>query len=324
MAGKGLVILGLQDPAEHELFAGAARGEGLEVRSLEETEVLEESSLPTPCMVVLDTRNDRPNAYETALYLKDRHGVRTLLLADSVLRDEALTLGSCAGARVLFRPLSPGGTASVLREEGGFRDRPSTTGLLAEKERALDPEVFSRRVLEGLSEWEESSESMVRSLLDPETGLFHQGFMKLRMEEEVKRARRFHQVLTLVVIHLEPPPSWVQGPPPAELLLALSGRLLSETRDIDLLGRWGESALALLLPGTPPEGAAAMVRRVFPDAREILAGAGGWKAPVGLARAPAKGIQTGRDLLAGALHAMEEARSSLGGDDLVGLSGPRG
>ena len=319
MTEGGILVLGMADPALFELFAGAGRREGLEVRSWEEAGG--EGSFPSPCLVVLETRWNRPSAYEAALSLKGRSGTRVLLVGDPSFREEALELGAFTGARVLFPPIRVEEAASVLREENPGRERPSPDRLLREREAALDKDEFSKRVLQGLSGWEESGESLVQSLLDGETGLFHQGFMKLRMEEEVKRARRFHQVLTLVLLHFEAPPGWA-GAPPAELLLSMSGRLLTETRDIDLLGRWGGDSLALLLPGTPPEGAAAMMRRVFPDAREILLRAGGWKAPVGIAHAPAEGIEKGRDLLAGALRAMEEARSSLGGKDLVGLSGP--
>ncbi len=319
MAEGGLLVLGMADAALFDLFARAAREEGLEVRSWEETHGA--PSFPSPCLAALETRWNRPNAYEAALSLKAQAGVRILLVGDPAFREEALELGAFTGARVLFPPIRVEEAASVLREENPLRKRPSPEKLLREREANLDQEVFSRKVLQGLAGWEEPGESLVQSLLDGETGLFHQGFMKFRMEEEVKRARRFHQVLTLVLVHFEPPSGW-SGPPPAELLLSLSGRLLTETRDIDLLGRWGEDSLALLLPGTPPEGAAAMMRRVFPDAREILLRAGGWKAPVGIAHAPAEGIERGRDLLARALLAAEEVRSSLGGEDLVGLSGP--
>ncbi len=319
MAGGGILVLGVADSALFELFSGAARQEGLEVRAWEETGPA--SGLPAPCLVVLETRWNRPNAYEAALSLKGRPGFRVLLVGNPSFREEALQLGAFTGARILFPPIRKEEAASLLREETPLRERPSPERLLREREAGLDKEVFSKRVLQGLSGWDESEENLVESLLDGETGLFHQGFVKLRLEEEVKRARRFHQVLTLVVVHFEPPSGW-SGPPPAELLLSLSGRLLTETRDIDLLGRWGEDSLALLLPGTPPEGAAAMMRRVFPDAREILARAGGWKAPVGIAHAPSEDIERGRDLLARALRAVEEARSSLGGKDLVGLSGP--
>ncbi len=320
MTHRGLLVLGIGDSPWFELFAAAGNREGMEVRSFEEAGEL--SSFPSPALAVLDTRWKGSNAYEAALFLKSKPGVNVLLLGDPAFREEAAELGAFTGSRVLFPPLRPEEIGSVLREENPLRDRPSPGEILREREENLDQEVFSRRVLQGLSNWEESGESLVQSLLDPETGLFHQGFMKLRMEEEVKRARRFHQVLTLVLVHLEGPPG-DPGPPPAELLLSLSGRLLTETRDIDLLGRWGKDSLALLLPGTPPEGAASLVRRVFPDAREILFRAGGWKAPVGLAHAPGPRIERGRDLLAEALKAMEEARNSMGGKpDLVALAGP--
>ncbi len=323
MAEGGWVVLVLPEKEEFDLLAGLVRKAGLRAISWEGGPRPGESLEGEDTLFVLDTRMGRPNAYEWALALRGKARTKVLLLADRSMEKAARSLATFAGAAVLFRPFRAEDFLACLGEEGPGRVRPSTEGLLREREATLDREVFSKRVLEGLSGWEDSTQELVQSLMDPQTGLFHQGFMKLRLEEEVKRARRFHQVLTLVLLRLEAPPGW-SGPPPLELLLSLSGRLLSETRDIDLLGRWGEESLALLLPGTPPEGAAAMVRRVFPDARELLARSGGWKAPVGIAQAPSPGVDRGRDLLARALQALEEARTSLTSEDLVGLSGPAG
>jgi GGDEF domain-containing protein len=136
------------------------------------------------------------------------------------------------------------------------------------------------------------SGSLLEQLTDPETGLFDGPYAGLKIDEEFKRAIRFHQPLSLVLLDIGP-----VGGLPADsasrrtVLAEVAGVFLNECRDIDVLARFTESIFLFLLPGTGVPGATAVTRRMLATLRERRFAAGVRLEPyAGLASVPAAGV----------------------------------
>lgn len=172
------------------------------------------------------------------------------------------------------------------------RPRMSVDALLARLERDIGDDDGKhasalRRILEA-----ESTGSLLEFLSDPETGLYDGRFASLKLDEEFKRARRFHQPLSLLLLDVV-----VKGGLPKDaaarraVLAEIAGVFLNECRDIDVLARFTETVFLFLLPGTGSDGAAVVARRMLAALRHRTFG-GLTLAPVaGLASVPAAGVE---------------------------------
>ncbi len=136
------------------------------------------------------------------------------------------------------------------------------------------------------------SGNLLDRLTDPETGLFDGAYAGLKIDEEFKRAIRFHQPLSLVLLDIGP-----QGGLPNDagirrtMLAEVAGVFLNECRDIDILARFTESIFLFLLPGTGSDGASIVTRRMLASLRERnFAGGVRLDPHAGLASVPAAGI----------------------------------
>jgi diguanylate cyclase (GGDEF)-like protein len=101
----------------------------------------------------------------------------------------------------------------------------------------------------------ERSHRLIDALTDPETGLYNYDYLAYKLDEEFKRARRFEQPLSCVMLGFE-------GQVEEDVLARLSSIFLSASRDTDVLGRFDLSSFLFLLPNTGPDGAAVMARRI--------------------------------------------------------------
>jgi GGDEF domain-containing protein len=158
----------------------------------------------------------------------------------------------------------------------------------------------------------EREDSLFERLQDPETGLLSGAYTALKLEEEWKRAQRFHLPLALVLLDVGPAVAAMPAGPDRRTVLAeIAGVFLNECRDIDVLGRFTATTFLFLLPGTSPPGATALVQR-------LLTTLGGRPFPVpvepvaGIAAAPSSGIADRRDLLRLAEACLERVRQSGG------------
>lgn len=117
-------------------------------------------------------------------------------------------------------------------------------------------------------EWE-SSDSFLQRLQDAETGLFDGPYTALKLDEEWKRAQRFHLPLSIVLLDIgQAAEAMKPGPDRSVLLAEVASVFLNECRDIDVLGRFTTTTFLFLLPGTPPLGAQALARRLLNSLNE--------------------------------------------------------
>lgn len=101
-------------------------------------------------------------------------------------------------------------------------------------------------------------ERVYEVFIDRETGLYDHRTMWSRLAEEVSRTRRYRYPLALMLISFEFPNSRLV----VEYLLQLAQILKRHTRTSDLLSRYSEDTLALLLPCTDERGALRLAERI--------------------------------------------------------------
>jgi len=156
----------------------------------------------------------------------------------------------------------------------------------------------------------EREDTLLHRLQDPETGLFDGPYATLKLDEEWKRAMRFHQPLSLVLVDLGP---GIQQVPDAErrrLLAEASGVFLNECRDIDVLARFLPSVFLLLLPGTGAKGAEVLAGRILAALRERLQGAPGLTPACGVSTVPSADIPDRKAFLAVTEACLRRAQST--------------
>jgi diguanylate cyclase (GGDEF)-like protein len=94
--------------------------------------------------------------------------------------------------------------------------------------------------------------------VDMATGLYDRRTMWSRLAEEVARAQRYHYPFSLMLITFQNP----QLQPGVEELLELAKLLKLHTRAADILARYSEDTLAVLLPCTDEQGAVRLAERI--------------------------------------------------------------
>lgn len=183
-----------------------------------------------------------------------------------------------------------------------------------ESEAEVVPQL-PRALLEALaSEQPDGSRRMIEALSDPETSLFNFDFLSFKLDDEFKRARRFGQPLSCVILGFD-------GEADEPTLGRLAGIFLQAARDTDILGRFDRSSFLFLLPNTPGRGAVIMAGRI----REAVEAAGlcdvigeSLELSVGIASYPHAEIRRSRDLFQLAREAHQESERS--GDGVVRAS----
>ena len=229
-------------------------------------------------MVVVDPQADAAvmaamphgHAFSGVRALKLRRGVAVYVLVDS---DDAigvqLTRFTLADGVLTWNVEKQELCTDELRIGATSHRRPSVDGLLAR----LQGEAGAHgqeNSLQRLMRFERE-DSLLTKLQDAETGLFDGHYATLKLDEEWKRSRRFHQPLSLLLLDIG-----FQGEM-SDLerrsgLAEAAGVFLNECRDIDVLARFSESVFLFLLPGTGVEGAQVLANRIVGSLKERLQG----------------------------------------------------
>jgi GGDEF domain-containing protein len=223
----------------------------------------------------------------------DRVGVQLarFCLADGVLRwqasDGSLDLGELASAPA--------------------RGRPSVDDLLARVQAQVAATGQGESSFDRLLRFERE-DSLLHRLQDPDTGLFDGPYATLKLDEEWKRSMRFHQPLSLLLLDLGP--EFLAGSPAERraVLADAAGVFLNECRDIDVLARFAPSTFLFLLPGTGPDGAEVLARRILAALGERLGPAVTKGLACGLAAVPSSQIPDRKAFLVHAEACLQAAR----------------
>lgn len=105
---------------------------------------------------------------------------------------------------------------------------------------------------------------LVAHMTDRVTGLFNEAYTRMKLADEFKRTRRFHEPLSLILVGADQS----MGPEQDErFLVDIAGIFLLESRDIDHLARISDTEALMILPHTDGDGGVVMARRILDSVR---------------------------------------------------------
>ncbi|MBI5363039.1 MAG: diguanylate cyclase [Planctomycetes bacterium] len=281
--------------------------EGWEVASVASVDELLQSPPMLGDVILVDSWLRNTNVYEACRKLTGNTRCRTFVVVDATNRLAEPIARFCGATGVLHRPLVPSRVREALGNSGGKRVPLPKEGRGSES----TPEFPDKLLVDVHGK---TDETLVAALTDPETGLFNYGFLGYKLDEEHKRARRFGQPLSCVMLGFE-------GQVGEDVLREFAGIFLETSRDTDVLGRFDECSFLFLLPNTGPDGARVMARRVgdLAQERKLRDLVGDPIAiSVGIATMPHPEIQKREDLFLQARRAYFAARQDGGGVVVAG------
>ncbi len=148
------------------------------------------------------------------------------------------------------------------------------------------------------------------AITDDVTDVYNARFIGSALKRELRRAARFRQELSILVVELDP----VAGVDPAQrrdpILQEMAVLLAKQMRSFDLLGRHNGDGFVVLLPQTPHDAAVALAERLRRTVEQHAfrdATPGAVTVSLGLAAFPAHGTDAGA-MLAAAGRALASAR----------------
>ena len=244
------------------------------------------------------------NVYETCSALVGKTRCRIFVVCEFDNKNAESIARFCGATGVLRSPISARQLGVLLEESGGPRPE------MVEEQRGADAEMknLPEALLVEIATGKEDK-NLVNALVDPETSLFNYAFLNYKLDEEFKRARRFRQPLSCVMLGFE-------GQAHEDSLRELASIFLCTSRDTDVLGRFDENSFLFLLPNTGPDGARIMANRVREMATERglrdLVG-DPMDISVGISWYPLDTICHKEDLYARAREAFVAARNAGGG-----------
>ncbi|MFN0243859.1 MAG: diguanylate cyclase domain-containing protein [Planctomycetota bacterium] len=229
--------------------AAAKTMEGWEVESVTSTRELLVLPPAMGDVVLLDSWLRGVNVYEACRSLTGNTRCRTFLVVEQGNALAEPIARFCGATGVLYRPLVPSRMREALERSGPGRPEIARERRGSESDEPVLPQDLLTD-LAGIPDV-----GLVTALTDPETSLFNFAFLNYKLDEEYKRARRFGQPLSCVMLGFE-------GQVSEQVLRELSSVFLEASRDTDILGRFDETSFLFLLPNTGPDGASVMARRV--------------------------------------------------------------
>lgn len=158
----------------------------------------------------------------------------------------------------------------------GLRDALTQAGAsFAASSMASPPEAgeFQARVRLAAEVGRLRRELQRQSIRDPMTGLFNRRYLLLRLEEEFSRARRHRTALSLALFdvdHLKQINDAFGQVAGDSVIRGVARTIRGCVRKEDILGRIGEEAFAVVLPGNRYRGAATFANKVRNDTEGFL------------------------------------------------------
>jgi diguanylate cyclase (GGDEF)-like protein len=303
--GDGLRTVRLVSNDESTIASAKAAASGLagfEFAHVRTHEQLLERAPATGDVILLDGRMSSANVYEACRQLVGRTRCRTYIVVDQDNRTAQGIAHFCGATGTLTRPISGADLRQALASDAVQR------APLPQAARGAAPKApaFPDALLKDLSG--ATDQHVVAALVDPETQLFNYAFLNYKLDEEFKRAQRFSQPLSCVMLGFE-------GECSDHVLRELAGIFLSASRDTDVLGRFDLSSFLFFLPSTGPDGAQIMAQRVQQEAkkrglRDLVGDA--LSISVGISSMPHPDVRRREDLFARARQAFLEAQKTGG------------
>jgi diguanylate cyclase (GGDEF)-like protein len=160
-------------------------------------------------------------------------------------------------------------------------------------------------------------ENARHSIRDPLTGLYNRHYVFVRLEEEFARAKRYRTPLSLIFADIDGLKNVNDdhGQTGGDAVIRAVGKLIrAQVRREDVMGRIGEDAFAIVLPGNRFRGAAVLANKVRTEIEELTVEHGGAQIQVrlsaGISTYPDSiSVKSADDLVRRTENAVGEAKS---------------
>ncbi len=289
------IVVADDDRIARELLAGILRRHGFVVESVPDGQLaVERVAKGGVDLVLLDVLMPRLSGLEACRLLKG-------MTSDGFLPVVLVTAKTDTASRVEGLKIGADDYVCKPFEEDELVAR--VQAMLRIK-RSHDHVIVSRARLEQLS------------LHDDLTGLYNYRYLHARLNEEFKRAERYHDPLACLVIDIDR----LQAHNDAggrdagdRVLRFVADTIRRSLREVDVVARFGGDEFLVVLPSTHFAGSVTVADRIFQDANQRIAG---WEQrsalPValslGVALFPSRDVRTKDALLRGADAALHAAK----------------
>ncbi len=207
-------------------------------------------------VLLIDAWLRTENVYESCRRLTGHTRCRTYVVTDDRNGFAAEIAAFCGATGTIERPLSGESLRAVLEaSDAKKRALPEEARGGEGAERRELPENLLRDLVG------DGANRLIDALTDSETGLYSYDYLAFKLDEEFKRATRFEQPLSCVMLGFD-------GQVDDDVLGALASIFLNASRDTDLLGRFDQTSFLFFLPNTGPDGAEVMASRIREMAEE--------------------------------------------------------
>jgi len=154
------------------------------------------------------------------------------------------------------------------------------------------------------------------SIHDPLTGLYNYRYLHSRLNEEFKRAERYHEPLACMVVDIDGLSQHNEsgGREHGDRVLChVTDSLRRSMREVDVAARFGADEFLVLLPSTHFAGSVTVAERLFRDATERPVAGAPEKTPpvslsIGIALYPSRDVRSKDQLLRGADAGLHHAK----------------
>ena len=159
------------------------------------------------------------------------------------------------------------------------------------------------------------------SLRDELTGLYNYRYLHIRLNEEFKRAERYHEPLACILLDVDRLRDLNERGGRSfgdQVLCGIADAVRRNVREVDVVARFGGDEFLLVLPSTHFAGSATVAERIWRETRDrsVFAQSGRSvevKVSMGVALFPSRDVRTKDALLRAADTALREAKHD-GGD----------
>ncbi|MEW6515958.1 MAG: response regulator [candidate division FCPU426 bacterium] len=296
------ILIAEDDPQIGELLRTILSNKGYDIHwARDGQETMQLAKTLQPDLILMDVLLPKLNGYEVLHWLQSDPALRTITVI--LMSGKASPADKVAGLRLgsydfISKPFDL--YELMARVEAALRMRNGSAAL----------QHGNRRV----KEW---------ALADPLTGLLTPRHFLERMAEEIERARQHEYPLACALAAVDGQAGLAEqyGPWQADQVLQKLAWLLRRTnRVVDLLGRWQEAEIGMLLVQTDLGGAEHIGRRIIRQVRrtKLVAAAPQQVVTVslGIVALPQAADSTTDSLLARAAEALRQAQQA-GGNQVV-------
>ncbi len=228
------------------------------IRALNGKEGVDIAEKEQPDIIILDALMPVMNGFDACKILKENSKTKDIpvvFLSANYVEDEHRVMGLELGADdYILKPFNA--KELIARVNSILHKKELVENLLLDNRHLIKEKSDVVREVEALQK--KTAELESGQITDSLTGLYNAKFLKKRLAEEISRAKRYNQKLSLVIIDADlfRIVNEVFGEKTGDyILMRIANVILNNTRNTDIVFRLGGNRFMIILPNTDETGA---------------------------------------------------------------------